>query len=339
MTVSVNHVVEDNDYRGKDRKVILEVNNLKVYYATPTGEVRAVDNVSFKVYQGEIVGLVGESGCGKTTTAMAILRLVQPPGRIVGGEILLDGINLATLQGPELRAVRWDRLALIPQGAMNSLNPVMRISKQIADKDPRTRGSERTRRAFSVEVVTVLLSEREITNNVSVNTLVDSPSLPSIEVVTHFKVNEAVSERHRHAIRDTLVTVAVTSSNDNNVIRQLILTNPTIEDQLITSSLHSRGSRIHLIEEKNYDWVLCSEFFAGKIDGLGPIHLTDFLIEVRDTTNVSRFHLRHTQIDHVTTEFVSDVLNAFGLADTRRAPQEDWTLDLKRSKNSLAGLN
>jgi peptide/nickel transport system ATP-binding protein len=133
MSVSVTHVVEENDLSGKDRKVILEVNNLKVYYATPTGEVRAVDNVSFKVYQGEIVGLVGESGCGKTTTAMAILRLVQPPGRIVGGEILLDGINLATLQGPELRAVRWDRLALIPQGAMNSLNPVMRISKQIAD--------------------------------------------------------------------------------------------------------------------------------------------------------------------------------------------------------------
>ncbi|MEZ4640364.1 MAG: ABC transporter ATP-binding protein [Caldilineaceae bacterium] len=133
MTVSVNHVVEDGKEKGKDRKVVLEINDLKVYYATPTGNVRAVDNVSFKVYQGEIVGLVGESGCGKTTTAMAILRLVQPPGRIVGGEILLDGINLATLQGTDLRAVRWDKLALIPQGAMNSLNPVMRISKQIAD--------------------------------------------------------------------------------------------------------------------------------------------------------------------------------------------------------------
>ncbi|MCB0131965.1 MAG: ABC transporter ATP-binding protein, partial [Caldilineaceae bacterium] len=74
-----------------------------------------------------------ESGCGKTTTAMAILRMVQRPGRIVGGEILLDGIDLAPLSDRDLRDVRWDKLALIPQGAMNSLNPVMRISRQIGD--------------------------------------------------------------------------------------------------------------------------------------------------------------------------------------------------------------
>ncbi len=132
MSVSMTHVVDDTS-GAKNRNVVLDVNNLKVYYATPTGDVRAVDNVSFKVYEGEIVGLVGESGCGKTTTAMAILRLVQPPGRIVGGEILLDGTNLASVQGSALRAVRWDKLALIPQGAMNSLNPVMRINSQIAD--------------------------------------------------------------------------------------------------------------------------------------------------------------------------------------------------------------
>jgi peptide/nickel transport system ATP-binding protein len=133
MTVSMTHIVEDGSAGAKDRRAVLEINNLKVYYATPTGNVRAVDNVSFKVYQGEIVGLVGESGCGKTTTAMAILRLVQPPGRIVGGDILLDGINLASIQGQALRNVRWNKMALIPQGAMNSLNPVMRLNKQIAD--------------------------------------------------------------------------------------------------------------------------------------------------------------------------------------------------------------
>lgn len=112
---------------------VLAVNALKVYYATPTGDVRAVDNVSFTVNKGEIVGLVGESGCGKTTTAMAILRLVQPPGRIVDGSIELDGTDLTRLEGAELREVRWSRLALIPQGAMNSLNPVMLISSQIRD--------------------------------------------------------------------------------------------------------------------------------------------------------------------------------------------------------------
>ena len=107
--------------------------DLKVYYATPTGNVRAVDDVDLKVYEREVLGLVGESGCGKTTTAMAILRLVQPPGEIVGGTIMLDGIDMASLHGDALRDIRWRKLALIPQGAMNSLNPIMRINKQIAD--------------------------------------------------------------------------------------------------------------------------------------------------------------------------------------------------------------
>ena len=116
-----------------NRETVLDVRNLKVYYSTPTGDVRAVDDVSFKVYQGEILGLVGESGCGKTTTAMAILRMVQPPGGIVGGQILLDGADLAPMSENELRNIRWNSLALIPQGAMNSLNPIMRISDQIKE--------------------------------------------------------------------------------------------------------------------------------------------------------------------------------------------------------------
>ncbi len=133
MTVSATHTVGDAESGPKKQNVVLDIQNLKVYYATPTGDVRAVDNVSFQVLEGEIIGLVGESGCGKTTTAMAILRLVQPPGRITGGQILLDGIDLATLEGQALRAVRWSKMSLIPQGAMNSLNPVMKINKQIAD--------------------------------------------------------------------------------------------------------------------------------------------------------------------------------------------------------------
>ena len=112
---------------------VLEVRDLRVHYATPHGDVIAVNGVSFDVRRGEILGLVGESGCGKSTTAMAILRLVLAPGRIVGGQILLNGTDLAKLNERRLNAIRWRDVALIPQGAMNSLNPVMKVKDQIAD--------------------------------------------------------------------------------------------------------------------------------------------------------------------------------------------------------------
>lgn len=118
---------------ANNEATVLDVNNLRVHYATPLGDVIAVNGVSFKVYERETLALVGESGCGKTTTAMSILRLVQPPGRIVEGEVRLNDIDVLALSDEELRQVRWSKVALIPQGAMNSLNPVMRIKDQIAE--------------------------------------------------------------------------------------------------------------------------------------------------------------------------------------------------------------
>jgi peptide/nickel transport system ATP-binding protein len=112
---------------------VLEVRDLRVHYATPLGDVIAVNGVSLDVYEGETLGLVGESGCGKSTLAMSILRLVQPPGRIVSGQVLLLGTDLVKLSDSELRHVRWNQVALIPQGAMNSLNPVMRVKDQIGE--------------------------------------------------------------------------------------------------------------------------------------------------------------------------------------------------------------
>lgn len=116
-----------------DLKPVLEVRDLYIAYETPKGDVRAVDGVTFTLFEGETLGLVGESGCGKTTAAMGVLQLISPPGRIVSGEVELDGTNMLDLSDKQLRAMRWARLALIPQGAMNSLNPTMRISAQIAD--------------------------------------------------------------------------------------------------------------------------------------------------------------------------------------------------------------
>jgi len=112
---------------------VLTVRDLCVYYETPKGDVLAVNGISFNLYKGETLGLVGESGCGKSTAAMGILQLVTPPGRIAGGEVILEDRNLLGLNEKALRSIRWAKLALIPQGAMNSLNPTMRVSNQIKD--------------------------------------------------------------------------------------------------------------------------------------------------------------------------------------------------------------
>jgi peptide/nickel transport system ATP-binding protein len=112
---------------------VLDILDLNVHYFTPRGAVIAANAVNLYVKQGEIVGLVGESGCGKTTVAMAILQMVQAPGRIVRGEIRINQRNIVNLPEKELRSIRWKELALIPQGAMNSLNPVTRIREQMGD--------------------------------------------------------------------------------------------------------------------------------------------------------------------------------------------------------------
>ncbi len=117
----------------KNGKPVLEVNNLRIHYDTPKGDVIAVSDISFDLLPGETLGLVGESGCGKTTAAYGILQLVQPPGYIVNGDVKLNGKDLLGISESELRKLRWTKLALIPQGAMNSLNPTMKVKDQIAD--------------------------------------------------------------------------------------------------------------------------------------------------------------------------------------------------------------
>ena len=118
---------------NKNQNCVLEVNDLKVYYATPQGDVKACDGVNFQLFESEILGLVGESGSGKSTATSGILQMISPPGRIAGGNITLDGMNMLEMSDEEVRNQRWRRLALIPQGAMNSLNPTMTISAQIGD--------------------------------------------------------------------------------------------------------------------------------------------------------------------------------------------------------------
>ncbi len=112
---------------------ILEISGLRTYFFTRDGTVKAVDGVDLEVYPGEIVGLVGESGCGKSVTSMSVLRLVSDPGRIVDGEVRFKGENLADKTQKQLRAIRGDQISMIFQQPNASLNPVFRAGYQIAE--------------------------------------------------------------------------------------------------------------------------------------------------------------------------------------------------------------
>jgi ABC-type dipeptide/oligopeptide/nickel transport system ATPase component len=116
-----------------DGQPVLDVRDLRVHYGTARGDVIAVNGVTFSVAPGETLGLVGESGSGKSTAAMAILRLTSPPGRIVGGSVNVNGRDVLAMDEHTLRKRRWAEMSLIPQGSMNSLNPVMRVRDQIRD--------------------------------------------------------------------------------------------------------------------------------------------------------------------------------------------------------------
>jgi oligopeptide/dipeptide ABC transporter ATP-binding protein len=112
---------------------LLDVHDLKTHFPTRAGLVQAVDGVSFYLDRGELLGLVGESGCGKSITALSIMRLVAPPGKIVGGEIIFDGKNLLDLSNEQMRAIRGNDIAMIFQDPMTSLNPVFAVGEQIAE--------------------------------------------------------------------------------------------------------------------------------------------------------------------------------------------------------------
>jgi peptide/nickel transport system ATP-binding protein/oligopeptide transport system ATP-binding protein len=116
-----------------DPNVLVDIRNLKTHFFTDDGVVKAVDGVNFAIYRGTTLGVVGESGCGKSVTALSVMRLISPPGRIVEGEILFDGKNLATLPEPEMRKIRGRDISMIFQEPMTSLNPVFTIGYQIAE--------------------------------------------------------------------------------------------------------------------------------------------------------------------------------------------------------------
>jgi peptide/nickel transport system ATP-binding protein len=134
---------------------VLQVRNLQVTYYTDAGRARALDGVYLDLNPGEKLGLVGESGSGKSTMALAMMRMIKPPGRIEGGQVLVGDTDLTALNEEEMRRARLSKIAYIPQGAMNSLNPVTRIGAQMMDairahneKEPKHEAEERCMRAL-----------------------------------------------------------------------------------------------------------------------------------------------------------------------------------------------
>ena len=117
-----------------ERETVIEVNGLQTYFYTDEGVVKAVDGLSYKVRKGEFVGLVGESGCGKSVSAMSVLRLIpHPPGLIVGGEILFKGEDLLKVDEARMRDIRGNRIAMVFQEPTTSLNPVLTVGRQISE--------------------------------------------------------------------------------------------------------------------------------------------------------------------------------------------------------------
>ncbi len=125
---------------------ILDVRNLSIDYLANGTSLHAVEDISFQIYKGRSLALVGESGCGKTTSMLALLRLLPAEGRIVSGKIIYEGTDLLSLSEAQMREYRWNRIAIVFQGAMNALNPVQRISDQIAEsimRQPHTRATRK----------------------------------------------------------------------------------------------------------------------------------------------------------------------------------------------------
>jgi peptide/nickel transport system ATP-binding protein len=131
---------------------VLQINNLQVSYYTDLGRATALDGVTLTLDAGEKLGLVGESGSGKSTMALAMMRMIKPPGRIEGGQVIVGDTDLTALSDEDMLKARLDKIAYIPQGAMNSLNPVMRIGAQMVDAikahDPKATRLEKEDRAI-----------------------------------------------------------------------------------------------------------------------------------------------------------------------------------------------
>ena len=150
---SIDEIAADE---RRENDLLLDVRNLVMSYSTMQGKVRAVDGVSFSVRKGEALGLVGESGCGKSSIAMTLLRLLPESASIENGSVLLNGVDIVTLAEEEMQAYRWARISMVFQAAMNSLDPVYKVGDQIIEaleqhvRSARSESMERVRELYDL---------------------------------------------------------------------------------------------------------------------------------------------------------------------------------------------
>jgi peptide/nickel transport system ATP-binding protein len=235
---------------------VLRVEGLRVSYDHPLGVVRAVDDVSFSLRPRERFGLAGESGSGKSTMALAILRLIRPPGRIDGGEVWLDDTKLSSLPDDAMRRLRLAGIALVPQGSMNALNPVLRIRTQIAD---------------ALADHGMALSQRDI--NARVRDLLGHVGLPPevAEMYPH-ELSGGMKQRACIAIAiclhpKVIIADEPTSALDVVVQRQVMVTLARVQQEL--------GAAVVLV---GHDMGLMAQFvdrlgvmYAGRLVEIAPI--------------------------------------------------------------------
>ena len=235
---------------------VLRVTDLRVYYHTPAGAVKAVDGVTFSLGAGERLGLVGESGSGKSTIALSLMRLIKPPGRIEGGDVIVDGTNVARLSDEQMRQHRLAVIALVAQGAMNSLNPVKRVRDQIVD---------------AWEDHGLKLSKREITERI--NALLPSVGLrPNVADMYPHELSGGMKQRVVIAIAicmrpKVIIADEPTSALDVVVQRQIMETLRAVQEHL--------GAAVILI---GHDMGLMAQFvtrlgvmYAGELAELSPV--------------------------------------------------------------------
>ncbi len=241
-------------YAQKDP--VLRVKNLDIHYYTDAGVVKAANNINLELRPGERLGLVGESGSGKSTLALGILRMIKKPGRIAGGEVWLDNTELTGLTEEQMRQVRGNEISMVPQGAMNSLNPVMRIRDQLIDsmKDHNLRLSKAEMEGMAADAL------RSVDLDPSVGNMYPHELSGGMKQRACIAISVAMNPK-------LIIADEPTSALDVITQRQVMQTLGTLQEQL--------GSAIILI---GHDMGLMAQFvdriavmYAGRMMELGRV--------------------------------------------------------------------